>query len=959
MKTENWNYKSNMGFIIVFALAIIILTIAGMFFKKNQEKLWKNQAIQELNNLSDFKVQQVKLWKTDIITDSKEIAGSPLLSSTVLSWLKNKDPKKKELIEGKFLSILKYKRDHSAMTLTDTSGNKLIYISDKSSARHPIKNLVSRAVKNQKEVIGDFYKESPNGAAFIDIAIPVFNPNKQIGAVLVFQIDPQINLFSSLNSSTNPSSSKEFFLFERKGDSVLFINNPKRRVDSQLTFYIPLSDTTIPAVKSVLHGPGTYEGTGLHNQKVLEVINHVKNSPWYLEAKIDQTELFAPVNAKLKILSWLLIGGLLFLFVVLFLIIQYMRRNFYKEILEEERKKNALKSHYEYVVKYANDIILLEDENLHIVEANQRAVETYQYTLDELREIDIIQLIAPEEREKGRKRLTEVEATDGYLVESVHQRKDGTLFDAEISARVIYVDGKKYFHQVIRDITDRKRAERALIESEERFRTTLYSTGDAIITTDTHGKVRYLNKVAENLIGWTENEAEGKPINEIFRIYSEDTGQELESPVEKVLRDGKIIFLSNHTNLVTRDGKEIPIGDSGAPIKDTNGNITGAVLVFRDLRKEREVRRALEESELHYRSLTDNAPVGIFRTRPDGYTTFVNPAWCQISGMKPEQALGDGWLAAIHPEDLEAVANGWKDTTENKKVSDREYRFLKPDGKVVYVLEHTVPAINSDGEINGFVGTITDITERKEKNIALKAALEKAQESDRLKTAFLMNMSHEIRTPMNGILGFIGLLNEPNLEEEKKAEFIRIINKSGERLLNTINDIIEISKIEIGDISLKYETVNLSEIMQFYFKFFSVQAKEKRLDLVVSKQIEGEAALIKTDRHKLDSILTNLLRNAMKFTNEGKIEFGNFRENGNLCFYVKDTGKGIPKEKLDKVFERFIQVDDGLSRGYEGSGLGLSIVKAYVEALDGHIEVDSEVGKGTVFTFTIPYKQSV
>lgn len=1197
MKTIKWENRSSLGFITVIALAFIALTIAGMFLKKNEERVWKKQAIQQMKDLSVFKSRQVVLWKTDIITDSKEIAGSPLLTGTILSWLDHKDPRKKELIKNKFLSILKYKQDHSAMSLTNISGKTLIYISDKPADKHSVKNIVHRVVKTQKEVIGDFYKEATNNAVYIDIAIPIFRAKEQIAAVLVFQINPKLNLFSTLNRWPNYHSSEEFLLFERKGDSVLFINNPKSGSNPQLSFYIPLTDTTVPAVKSVLFGPGIYEGTGFQNHKSLEVISRVKNSPWYLSAKINQKELFAPANEKLKILSWVLIGGFLLLFSILFLILQYMKHHFYKEILEKERKQNILKSHYEYVVKYANDIILLGNENLHIAEANQRAIEAYQYTLNELKEIDIIQLIAPAEREKGIQRLQEMEGTEGYMVETVHQRKDGTLFDVEISYRAIYVDGKKFLHQLIRDITERKRAERALIESEERFRTTLYSTGDAIITTNIEGKILYLNHVAEKLVGWSEKEAAGKPVDEIFRIFSEDTGEEMENPVNKVLHEGKTLFLSNHTNLVTRSGKQIPVGDSGAPIKDADGNITGAVLVFRDLRKEREARKALEESELHYHSLTDNVPVGIFRTRPDGYTTYVNPAWCRISGMKSEQALGNGWLEAVHPEDRETVILDWKNATKNKNISDREYRFLKPDGQIAYVMGHTVPVINSDGEMTGYVGTITDITERKEaenklslfrtlidasndsveiinpdtgafldvnisgcnslgytreeilnktifdidpsinselldktvreikksgirildgihqrkngtifpvevsiqiveldreymismarditerkkieesllklskavdqspasivvtdvngiieyvnpkftrttdytwdevvgkhfdflktgylskeeetklwqdimagkewrgelrtkkkngesfweqasisaiknnegeithfvevgediterkeKDKALKAAMEKAQESDRLKTAFLMNMSHEIRTPMNGILGFMSLLDDPGISKVQRAEFMKIINKSAYRLMNTINDIIEISKIEVGDINLKYENVNISEIMQFNYTFFSTQAKEKGLDLLMPKLVEDSKAFINTDKHKIDSIIMNLLRNAIKFTDNGKIEIGNYRKNGDLYFYVKDTGKGIPEDMLDIIFDCFTQTEIGLSRGYDGSGIGLSIVKAYVEALEGHIAVESELGKGSTFTFSIPYR---
>ncbi len=232
---------------------------------------------------------------------------------------------------------------------------------------------------------------------------------------------------------------------------------------------------------------------------------------------------------------------------------------------------------------------------------------------------------------------------------------------------------------------------------------------------------------------------------------------------------------------------------------------------------------------------------------------------------------------------------------------------------------------------------------------------EKAEESDRLKSAFLMNVSHEIRTPMNGILGFINLMKETDLSEEERQSFIEIVNKSGERLLNTINDIVEISKIEIGDIRLEYEDIDTSELLRFHADFFKLQANEKGIDLKITKLVEGKSAIVKTDKQKLDGVLMNLIRNAIKFTAKGTIEVGNYVENEKLFFYVADSGKGIPEDKLEVIFDRFVQVELGNTRSYEGSGIGLSIVKAYAKVLNGNIQVKSELGKGSTFLFSIPY----
>ncbi|MFW5657780.1 MAG: PAS domain S-box protein [Bacteroidota bacterium] len=242
----------------------------------------------------------------------------------------------------------------------------------------------------------------------------------------------------------------------------------------------------------------------------------------------------------------------------------------------------------------------------------------------------------------------------------------------------------------------------------------------------------------------------------------------------------------------------------------------------------------------------------------------------------------------------------------------------------------------------------------KELNSRLEEALEKAEESDRLKTAFLANMSHEIRTPMNGILGFLGLLRKPGLKDAEKANYLTIINKSGQRLLNTINDIIEISKIESGDIRIDKQEINLQQFLSYYHEFFLPQAEEKGL-LLKLVQSTASRNTIFTDKTKLDSILTNLIKNAIKFTEQGSIIFGcEQRSKNDFLFFVKDTGKGIQPDKLTAVFERFVQEDNSYTSGYEGTGLGLSITKEYVKILGGKIWVDSEPGKGSCFYFTIP-----
>jgi signal transduction histidine kinase len=246
-------------------------------------------------------------------------------------------------------------------------------------------------------------------------------------------------------------------------------------------------------------------------------------------------------------------------------------------------------------------------------------------------------------------------------------------------------------------------------------------------------------------------------------------------------------------------------------------------------------------------------------------------------------------------------------------------------------------------------------------NVAMKFYIrqkEDAQRADKLKSSFLANMSHEIRTPMNGILGFAEILKEPNLSGEEQQECINVIEKSGARMLSIINDIIDISRIESGLMKVDTKVFNLNELTSDLYKFFKPETDKKGIHLSIVNSLSSRESEIITDYEKLYAILSNLVKNAIKYTNNGTIEFGYTKKSAPpayLHFFVKDTGIGIPKDRHDAIFERFIQADIHDQQAYQGAGLGLSISKAYIEMLKGSISVESEVEKGTTFYFTLPY----
>ncbi len=350
----------------------------------------------------------------------------------------------------------------------------------------------------------------------------------------------------------------------------------------------------------------------------------------------------------------------------------------------------------------------------------------------------------------------------------------------------------------------------------------------------------------------------------------------------------------------------------------------------------------------------EQSSVAVIITNRQGRIEYVNPFFTQLTGYSVEEVRGQ--IPGILQEGNQSKEFHRKlwDVILSGKNWEGEFIDKKKTGELYWGQAVISPIVNADGMITNFVSINEDITDRKKMVEDLILAKDKAQQSDQLKSAFLANMSHEIRTPMNGILGFLELLSEPDLGEDVKAGYLDIVKKSGQRLLSTINDIIEISKIESGDMKVSMQEIQLSQFLSYYYDFFLPQAKGKGLQLEFVP-CKSNPDTIVSDNSKLDSILTNLIKNAIKFTEKGKIEFGCEQKDKNtLLFFVKDTGRGIHPDKIDLVFERFIQADNLNTRGYEGSGLGLSITKAYVEYLGGKIWVESEPGKGSSFFFTLP-----
>ena len=487
------------------------------------------------------------------------------------------------------------------------------------------------------------------------------------------------------------------------------------------------------------------------------------------------------------------------------------------------------------------------------------------------------------------------------------------------------------------NITEQKQAEEEIKTSNQQLLDILESMSDAFVALDRNWCYTHMNKKAAKLFDRNAEDIIGK---HIWTEFPEGIGQPFHLNYEKVMNEKVFIQMEEY----------YPFYDKWFEnrINPTEG---GIAIFFTDIT---ERKRAEKQLKLMGRAIDQN-PVTIVITNINGSIEYVNPKFTEITGYTYEEVMGENPRVLQSGEHSQEFYKNLWSTILSGKDWHGEFHNKKKNGEDYWESAIISPVLDDSGNISSFVAVKEDITEKKKMIEDLVIAKEKAEESDRLKSAFLANMSHEIRTPMNGILGFTNILSNTDIDNSERQKYTAIINKSGKRLMNTINDLIDISKIEAGQMELVKTETSINKMFDELYDVFSHEAADKELSLTPLPTSSNTEATVLTDNSKLYGILTNLINNALKYTDKGSISFGYTFKDDFIEFYVKDTGIGVPKNRQQAIFNRFEQADIADKRAFQGSGLGLAISKAYVKMLGGKIWLESEEGVGSTFYFTLPY----
>lgn len=626
-----------------------------------------------------------------------------------------------------------------------------------------------------------------------------------------------------------------------------------------------------------------------------------------------------------------------------------------ESILKE--KLIASEIRYRRLFESAKDgILILDAESGKIIDANPFLINLLGFSKEEFIEKDIWEIGLFRDIAANKDKFLELQQQEYVRYENLPlETAGGRKINVEFVSNVYLENHRKIIQCNIRDITERKKRENAFIDSENRRLALLQTIPDLIWSKDIDGKYLSCNTMFERFFGAGETDIIGKTDYDFIDRELADFFREND---RKAMAAGKPT-INEEWITFPDDGHYVYLETIKAPMYNEQNELIGVLGIGRDITARVNSEKELRQSEEKFRSYIDNAPDGVFVIDDTGKYIDVNEVACKMSGYSCGELLKMSIRDLLSDESIDEGLSQFRkliqDGASNANLLFKQKKGLKRwwslDG--VKLSEKR------------FLCFAKDITERKFAEQELIVAKEKAEESDRLKLSFLSNMSHEIRTPMNGILGFTELLREPMLTGEQQQEYIDIISKSGARMLNIINDIVSISKIESGQMEITMSDTDIDELTEYVFNFFKPEAEQKNLKISFKNSLPDQKANIKTDREKVCTILINLVNNAIKFTSAGYIEFGYEKKANWLEFFVKDSGIGVTLEQKELIFERFRQGSELLSRNYEGAGLGLSISKAYVELLGGKIWVDTETdnsksagtgqGKGSIFYFTIPY----
>jgi len=1056
--------------LFTFSLLVIGISAAGYVFYNHHSRFMEASAQNELAAIAGLKTREIENWRKERLGDARVIQSSMAIIRRIQQFIQEPQSPdvRKELLA--WMKSIPDSYQYRSVLLLDPQMRVRLSVGDETRLiGSTAASLAESARKKRIIVFSHLRWGQVRPVVRLDIFVPLFLGQGRDSvpvALIVLRADPEQFLYPLLQSWPVPSRSAESLLVRREGSDVVFLNELRHRKNTALTLRLPVSDASLPAAMVARGKEGVVEGVDYRGVKVLAALKTIPGSPWFLIAKIDSDEVYAPLRQQMVLALALMI----LLVAAAGLAMGYSWRNaqagFYRRECEAVLEREVLERRYEHLSKYANDIILLLDEDWRIAGANDRAVQTYGYSREELLQMTIREIRDPATLPDLASHIRQLDLANGMIYETAHRRKDGSVFPVEVSAKKIEVEGKTFYQGIIRDITERKRAQEALLESEHRLKALFENMRSCVAVYEAAGngedfRFKDFNRSAEKteqidrkdligksveevfpgvrefglfgvfqrvwktgrpehyprrqykddrIEGWRENYVYKLPGGEIVAIYDDVTDQKKAEEAliksEELYRElveniNDIVFsldLNGSFTYVSPVVEQVlgykPSGIIGHLFHDYiyKEDLPGLLDSFKDVIKgviypnefrvrmkggglrwirssSRPIRVKDEvvgirgvasdvterrEAEELYRTLAEGSQIASYIVQ-DRRIRFASAHLSAYSGYTSEDLIGQEILPFVHPEDRAAVREKAVRMLKGESAVPYEYRIIDRSGRIRCLLE-TVSSVMYRGR-RATLGSTMEITEQVRVRTELEKTRDMLIQAEKLAAVGELSagVAHEIMNPLNIVSMRLQLLEMTEPLSDKLKDAFLVAHAQIERITKITQDLSQFSRITVKHVS----AVDLREVMEAVFALTA--PRQKIESVVLDFRYDPDIPVLPLDRFRMEQVFLNLINNAVDAMRGAKekvlrVQASLVSSDGGRRVRISfsDSGAGIPGEILLRIFDPFFTTKEA----GKGTGLGLSICYGIIKDHEGRIWAEHNDGGGATVFIELPIESA-
>ncbi len=959
MKNQLKNILVKKQPMLMLSLVIFTLIISGGYlYFQYEKKIIRQERYSDLKTIADLKIDQITKWHEERLSDAHVIAESPFIRQSLQRWLLTQDSTLERNLLERF-SLLRHYYKYEDVIMVSDEGKLLLGLN--TNLKHIDSETIDyckKALRDKKTFMSDFYFSPAHETIHLDIYAPVLNDINVPMAVLVLRVNPYDYLYPLIQSWPTSGKSAETLIVRREGDSILFETELRHLSNTALRLRIPLTSIKVPAVQAVLGQVGIYEGVDYRGVKVLTDMRPVPGTPWFMIAKVDQSEIFSELRYRAVIVIIINLLLLLFFGIGISWVYNNRQKNIYRKLLETGTALQASESKYQTLFKNAQvGMYRSKIDGSAFLDVNDRFAKIIGFAPRELIGTPgRIRWAKPEDRDKMMSLLKE-QGGILYNYEARVLAKNGEVRDVLASIQLHPDEG--FLDGTMIDITERKRLEIELKNSQDLL--------------SKMGKISQIGAweldVSSMKQIWTDETFEIHDVDK--KTYNPNVGRELnsfspkskpiiEAAVGDAIRNGNPYDLE--LEMITVRGTNKMVRAVGFAEKE-NGEIKRVYGTLQDITERKRTEKALEDERNLLRTVIDLLPSFIFVKDRESRFLVANVACAHFMGTNSPQELIGKSDADFYQAD---VAIGFRDNElgvlEGIPVVDKEEGSNSPNGTPRNLMTTKLPLRDGEGNIIGLVGASFDITERKQAEEEIKILNESLEQRIIERTsqleaankgleAFAYSVSHDLRAPLRAVDGFSKFVLEDyeDILDSEGKRLLNLIRSNTQKMDQLITDLLALSRVTRNE--LNFSGIDMTQMAISMFKEIAPDDHDK-ISLKVDPLPEVFA-----DPTYLRQVWANLIANAIKFSSKEKkpsIKICGRVENGFNVYYVKDNGVGFNPEythKLFGVFQRLHRSDD-----FEGNGVGLAIVQRIINRHGGKVWAESVEGKGATFWFSLPVK---